>query len=1183
MICLNMPLYIVATFLVLTLVVGIYFSRKKTNFREYAVGNKQFATATLVATVLATAYSGGGLVRNVELVHSLGLYWLIVSILGDLGLWIVGWLALRMGPFMHNLSMAETIGNVYGNCPRIIVALFSIASSIAMVAMQVHVMALSIKICISSVNPVMITVFSTLILIFYSSFGGIRAVAFTDILQFITFAIILPFLAWLMFEKLGKPVSEIIPFLCSQEKFQLNTLLHFDMNLLAMIGLILAILVSYIDPTIIHRIYISSSPIQARSTFLYAGSFGIIINIIISLIGLFVFVGAPSVQEAGIWDYIMEGMSPVFKGFLSVSLLAMAMSTADSCLNSGVVAVSHDMLESIRGASESPYPYQLRLARIASVFIGLLAMVLTFYYNNLLDLLKLNLDLYIPITVAPFILAIFGFRGTARTALIGMATGVLTILAWNKWIVPLTEMDGSFIAMLANGLAMLVAHYLLKQPESSGWVGPDHQFKQIQQAHARKRAERKEAFKNGWANRKVTLASLLPSDAAVRLTGLYMVTTAVLDYWFIKPDHIYWAVCQGLLGALFTSSKTFFSKSVPDWFVGLVWLIGLSVYLPVHLLWQWWHLIDPIFTASLSLTHYAIILWVLPVYLGIGIVATTLSLAIYPIATGLSFPLLFSLFPLFIANLLVFVIIIGLKVKMGSYTTQILYLKHQEKIRAAQKLKASLYDSAIVPDAMVRKAKGYGTILTQVIGKIEESISFLDSNVPLYKQDFQSIINKLYDWVAYFNRRAKAKKHALLQPTKIALDKLLRKVELALSQEVADPPRLLVEQASDLYEPSSGHIVCDINQVVYLLVQAVLRIGKLEEACGPVVRIQLHPTALRFKQADPVDGNHPAYMLFQATALLISQATVAPELQVKECYDDVVEASHHQACEETSLSVDLQQETISSIVGAHYGYLEILDTSNQPAMLLILPNDVTDILSKMTAKLPLDCLSSASPVTPKEQADSMMTLMQFYDYVSKSSYQSDPIDAGTVSHLLLLLREHFGFKRHASGQLFYVRAVGIAELVVDWVFHSPKVIYASLLYELVRHTCLPLSYVKEHYNLGVYAFVLNVVGIDKRQALDHPSLLYVQNRLKEALKEDHIQLSVLFIKLAERLYDLRHAAGYIHLTEVHHMAQETLAIDVKLANTYLAPEIGAALENAAKKALELCKDISKGEEKEQGS
>ena len=252
-------------------------------------------------------------------------------------------------------------------------------------------------------------------------------------------------------------------------------------------------------------------------------------------------------------------------------------------------------------------------------------------------------------------------------------------------------------------------------------------------------------------------------------------------------------------------------------------------------------------------------------------------------------------------------------------------------------------------------------------------------------------------------------------------------------------------------------------------------------------------------------------------------------------------------------------------------------------MLLVFPSDVTDILDNMTVELPLDCLASEGLVTPKEQANSMMALMRFHDHVCKSFCKADPIDVKIISGLLLLLRQHFGFKRHASGQLFYVRAVGIIELVIEWVFHSPKVIYASLLYELVRHTCLPISYIKEHYNLGVYAFVLNLVGIDKRQDLDHPSLLYVQNRLKEAIKEDHVQLSVLFIKLAERLYDLRHAADYIYTQEVSHMVKETLAIDVRLANEYLGPEIGPLLEEAAKQALKACKGKENSKRKDKDS
>jgi hypothetical protein len=97
-------------------------------------------------------------------------------------------------------------------------------------------------------------------------------------------------------------------------------------------------------------------------------------------------------------------------------------------------------------------------------------------------------------------LAIYGFRGTSPTALIGIATGTLTILAWKRWIEPTTEIDGSFPCMLANGLAMMAAHYLLPQPECKGWVEPDDEFKQVQQAKARKKLRGKEVFENDFVN-----------------------------------------------------------------------------------------------------------------------------------------------------------------------------------------------------------------------------------------------------------------------------------------------------------------------------------------------------------------------------------------------------------------------------------------------------------------------------------------------------------------------------------------------------------------------------------------------------------------------------------------------------------------------------------------------------------
>lgn len=1187
MISLNMPLFTVAVFLLLTLAVGIYFSRKETTFLEHAVGNKQFSTATLVATVLATAYSGGGLLRTVESVYNLGLWWITITLVTSFDAYIIGKLALRMGPFMQHLSMAETIGTIYGKSPRIMVALVSLCGAIIAVTMQITAMSKAITMCIDTVDPSIAAIISTSVLVFYSTFGGVRAVTYTDVLQFITFSIIIPLLAWFMFVKTGKSAVEIISSLeLHTTKFQFSSLFNCNKKLISMLLLILSFLIGRMYPSIIQRVYMASGPLQAQKVFTYVTICSAIIWSFIILVGIFAFAGAPNLVDAEIWAYIVNSIPPIFKAFLAVSLLAMAMSTADSNLNVSAVIAIHDILDHIRGSKNTDQANQLQLAKWATLVIGLLSMMLTFYCNDLLRLMYWALNCYVPIVIAPFILAIFGFRGSARTALIGMVVGVFTILAWNKWVEPATGMDGSFLAMLANALAMMVVHYCFKQPKGMGWMRPqqDDALHQIQQEKARKRAERRESIKNSLIHINQTLAKLRPSHATLRSMGLYVLISNLLTYFIASiPDHDYWLIPQLLLGACFLGYSTFISenvKAIPSWLMGLLWLIGLLFCLPINVLWHWWHGTHLLLTLGLSLAHLTVTLLICPIYLGIVLLTLTLLTVIYlsfgyatkPLVlapSGVTLLLLLCL----VLGLLIFSIFLYLKAKNNCYVNQITYLRSQEKISASRKLKASLYDLAMAPMAG-SAPKGNGSILVQVVRKMEESISFLDGNMPLYKEDFQSIINKLYDWITYFNRKEKSKNHALLQPTKISVDKLLRKVEYALTQELPDPPKLFIAPIKAANGAPLSHIVCDIYQVVYLLVKAILRVSsRAEGSARPVVRLELHNTALQFKQADLIDNTSPSFIDFQATALIVSQSTVASDIlpKVKEVYGDLIDGIGPQRGHDAPPSIDVEWDTIGSIVAAHYGYLQTSSEGSAKAILVVLPSDVTAIRDKMTGKLPIDCLALDAPVTPKEQADSLMALMSFYDHVCKSLCAEDPIDMKTISGLLLLLRQHFRFKRHVSGQLFYVRSVGIAEIVLEWVFHSPKVVYASLLYELVRHTCLPLSYIKEHYNLGVYAFVSNVIKIDQHQDLDHPSLLYVENRLEKAIKEEHVQLSVLFIKLAERLYDLRHAAGYRHLSEVAHMAQETLTIDLQIANAYLGLEIATVLEAAAQQALGFCK------------
>lgn len=125
---------------------------------------------------------------------------------------------------MAHLSIAETLGSVYGKYTRVIAALFGICFSIGVVAIQINVMSSAIGMCIHSIDPRIVTILATLILIVYAMIGGIRSITITDILQFATFTIIMPLLIKFVFVKTGQSFLEVIWTLKKQEKFQFSKL-----------------------------------------------------------------------------------------------------------------------------------------------------------------------------------------------------------------------------------------------------------------------------------------------------------------------------------------------------------------------------------------------------------------------------------------------------------------------------------------------------------------------------------------------------------------------------------------------------------------------------------------------------------------------------------------------------------------------------------------------------------------------------------------------------------------------------------------------------------------------------------------------------------------------------------------------------------------------------------------------
>lgn len=459
----SIPLLIIVAFLVITLLGAILAAKNANTLREYVIGDKQFQTSMLVMTVLVTSYGGGGLVRSIEQIYATGLPWIYIACLPIFSFGFISFLASRAELFMHNLSMPETIGRVYGKHARFIAALSGICSSVAVISIQISVMSRAIGMFMPALSAKLVVLFAAFILIFYTTVGGIRIATITQVCYLITFSIVLPLvLYWLILKNRSLP-PDTIQVLGAQAKFQSSIAFNWDLNLVAMVMIGLSGPVSYIEPAIVHRMYMSADHFQATRVFFYAGLFSILIQIMIISMPLLVYVGAPDLPTSGVWSYIIASMPPVLQGGLAIAFLALSMSTADAQLNSCAVMVSHDMVHCLTGKRGFAYERQLQLAKITTVVVGICATLLSFCLNDILALLKLHFDFYIPIITAPFVLALWGFRGAAHTALIGMATGLVAIIAWKLWVESQTGINGAFLCMMANGLAMAAAHRWLKK------------------------------------------------------------------------------------------------------------------------------------------------------------------------------------------------------------------------------------------------------------------------------------------------------------------------------------------------------------------------------------------------------------------------------------------------------------------------------------------------------------------------------------------------------------------------------------------------------------------------------------------------------------------------------------------------------------------------------------------------
>ncbi len=520
----DVDITLISFFLSLTLGVGIYHGRRVKNLRDYALGGKNFSTSALVATILATWLSGSSLFVVIEHTYSQGLYYLIARLGLPLAIWLYGQLAVRMGPFMHKLSVAEAMGSMYGKTVQIITATTAIMARIGYTAIQFQVMG-TLLTSILNLDSTVITIVAACITLLYTSLGGIRAVTLTDVLQFFTFFLIM-ILALSIWRDMQGP--QVAYTLANHPLFDLKTVVGWTPRFMATLGLLLYYAIPTYFPDGFQRIAMASDPQQAKQAFTYTAGIIFFIFILQAWIGILLLADNPAIPPGQVIPYLIQHHASVgLRGLLGVGILALAMSTADSVLNASSVIFANDLVKPLAGQDMG----KVITARIASVFMGLAAVVLALHSTDLLKLSLLSGSFYMPIVTVPLLMAVLGFRSTTRAVLIGMAAGGMTVFVWSIF---LDNADSIAPGILANLLGLMGSHYLLR--EKGGWLGTQEPGPWIAARQARREQWQACLQTLYYPKSRAYLATYLPTQSSTYLVfGLYVFAATYVSFFLLPP------------------------------------------------------------------------------------------------------------------------------------------------------------------------------------------------------------------------------------------------------------------------------------------------------------------------------------------------------------------------------------------------------------------------------------------------------------------------------------------------------------------------------------------------------------------------------------------------------------------------------------------------------------------------
>ena len=455
-------LTIFATYLVLMLGVGFYFMRKNSSAEDYFVGGRKMNAVHIGLSVVATDVGGGFSIGLGGLGFVMGLSgrWLLFT--GLVGAWLSAVLLIpkvsRLAQRHNFLSFPQFLENLYNGRVALIAGVISAIGYLGFTSSQLLAGAKLATATFPSISMQTALISMGVIAVTYTAIGGIKAVIYTDTIQWILLMTGLVFIA-LPVCYFGIGGYETLKATLPASFFSLTAI-----SWQQIVNWFITIVpIWFVGMTLYQRIYAAGDKKTAQKAWFIAGLFEYPIMAFTGvLLGMFAKVafenGIIGGNVTGNCDpemglpVLLRSILPVgLTGIILSAYFSAIMSTGDSCLMAASGNVITDILKQHKAGRI------LLLSQIITLLLGAIALLISWKVPNVLELMLHSYAFMVSGLLVPVLAGIFLRNRSSAGAFWSMiAGGGMTL----SLIISGLELPLGFVAT-AFGISFSAVVYLL--------------------------------------------------------------------------------------------------------------------------------------------------------------------------------------------------------------------------------------------------------------------------------------------------------------------------------------------------------------------------------------------------------------------------------------------------------------------------------------------------------------------------------------------------------------------------------------------------------------------------------------------------------------------------------------------------------------------------------------------------